>query len=87
LVQAAGGDVMFVALTVPEEEQERRLVAPDRAAFGKLRSLDLLRRLRDGFAACVAAMPEPALAMDTAACEPAAAAQAIIEAMPARNSN
>jgi hypothetical protein len=82
LVHAAGGEVMFVALTVPEEEQERRLVAPDRAAFGKLRSLDLLRQLRNEFAACTAAMPEPALTIDTAACEPTAAADAIIKAMP-----
>jgi hypothetical protein len=82
LVHAAGGEVMFVELTVPEEEQERRLVALDRAAFGKLRSLDILRRLRDELAACLAAMPEPVLAIDTAACEPAAAAEAIIKAMP-----
>jgi hypothetical protein len=82
LVHAAGGEVMFIALTVPEEEQERRLAAPDRAAFGKLRSVDLLRRLRDEFSACVAAMPEPALVIDTAAFEPAAAAEAIIKAMP-----
>jgi hypothetical protein len=82
LVHAAGGEVMFVELTVPEEEQERRLVALDRAAFGKVRSLDILRRLRDELAACLAAMPEPVLAIDTAACEPAAAAEAIIKAMP-----
>jgi hypothetical protein len=83
LVDAAGGEVMFVALTVPQEEQERRLVAPDRAAFGKLRSLDILRRIRDQMAACIAAMPEPALTIDTSAVEPAATAEAIIGAISA----
>jgi hypothetical protein len=82
LVRSAGGEVMFVELTVPQEEQERRLATPERGAFGKLQSLDLLRRLRDDLAACIAAMPEPVLAIDTAAFEPAAAAEAIIKAMP-----
>jgi hypothetical protein len=80
-VRLAGGEVMFVALTVPQDEQELRLTAPDRSAFAKLQSLDLLRRLRDELAACVAAMPEPALTIDTSAVGPAAAAEAIIEAM------
>jgi hypothetical protein len=91
LVRSAGGEVMFVELTVPQEEQERRLAAPDRAAFGKLQSLDLLRRLRSEFGVCLAAMPEPAVTIDTAAFEPAAATEAIMKAMPdsgrSQNSN
>jgi hypothetical protein len=83
LVQAAGGEVMFVALTVPPEEQERRLLAPDRAAFGKLRSLDLLRHLRADLTACIAAMPEALVTIDTTVVGPAAAAEAIINAMSA----
>jgi hypothetical protein len=85
LIRRAGGEVIFVALTVPPQEQERRLAAPGRAAFGKLRSLDVLRRLRDELSACGAAMPQPAFAIDTAAVEPAAAAEAIIRAMSDRN--
>ena len=77
-VEAAGGQVVLVALTVPVAEQERRLVAPSRAAFGKLRSVDLLRRHRDDFAACAAAMPEPALVIDTAAVDPGEAAARIV---------
>lgn len=76
LVYAAGGSVMFVELTVPPEIQERRM------AFGKLRSPDLVRRLRGDFAACIAAMPKPALTIDTALIWPSVAAAAIIEAIP-----
>lgn len=65
LIAAAGGEVLFVRLAVSPETQERRLGNPDRAAFGKLRSLDLLRELRTAFAACEAAMPAPALTVDT----------------------
>jgi len=81
LVQSAGGEVVFVALTVPPEEQERRLREPGRAAFGKLRSVDLLRRLRDDFTACMAAMPQPALTVDTGTVAPSEAAEAIVGAM------
>src|SRR5687767_10000695 len=37
-IEAEGGDIIFVALMVPEKEQERRLVEPGRSAFGKMRS-------------------------------------------------
>lgn len=82
LIQAAGGKVMFVALTVLPDEQERRLVEPGRAEFGKLRSLELLRNLRAEFAACEASMPAPALTIDTGAMSPPQAAAMIVEAMP-----
>jgi hypothetical protein len=81
LVQSEGGEVIFVALTLSAEQQECRLVAPGRAAFGKLRSVDLLRRLRDAFTACEAAMPQPALTIDTGGTEPRDAAEAIVKAM------
>ena len=45
-VEPFGGVVTFIALAVSPEEQERRIVQPSRAAFGKLQSVDLLRRLR-----------------------------------------
>lgn len=79
LVEVAGGEVVYVALDVEAEEQERRLVDPARAAFGKLRSPDILRGLRTSMAACMQAMPAPALRIDTAAVPPAEAAQAIVE--------
>ncbi len=77
-VEASAGRVIAVALTVPPDEQERRLTDPSRDAFGKLRSLDILRRLRAHFAACEAAMPTPDLVTDTAATSPGDAATEII---------
>ncbi len=77
-VEAHGGSVIFVAVTVSPEEQERRLVEPSREAFGKLRSLDILRRLRPDFMACEAAMPQPVLVIDTSSTSPGDAASAIV---------
>jgi hypothetical protein len=83
LVESFGGAVLFVVLTVPPDEQERRLVAPGRSAFGKLRSLDLLLSLRAGFARCMAEMPTPDLAIDTGSNSPFHAATQIAERMSA----
>ncbi|MBL8835053.1 MAG: shikimate kinase [Alphaproteobacteria bacterium] len=80
-VLEAGGVVAFVRLAVSAAAQELRLVDEGRAAFGKLRSLDLLRQLRPQLAACEAAMPEPALTIDTDRMEPPAAARAIAAAL------
>jgi hypothetical protein len=66
-VEAAGGEIIFVRLTLSRGEQERRIGNPDRAAFGKLRSLDLLSELQDQFAASEAAMPPAAFTIDTGA--------------------
>lgn len=84
LVTAAGGQVLQVALTLSETEQERRLVADDRAAFGKLRSVELLRSLRPGIAACLAAMPAPDLSIDSEATSASDAADRIVAAMRAQ---
>lgn len=81
VVAAAGGRTDFVRLTVPIAHQEARIDAASRAEFGKLRSLDLLRRLRDDFAASEAAMPPSALVLDTSAVEPGDAAARIIAAL------
>jgi hypothetical protein len=79
-IAAFGGELLLVRLTLPVDEQERRIANADRAAFGKLRSLGLLRQLRDQFTACEAAMPSPALTIDTVLTEPAAAARMIVGA-------
>jgi hypothetical protein len=79
LVEAAGGEVIFVRLTVSREEQERRIGTSDRAAFGKLRSLDLLRDLHSQFTACEAAMPPAALIIDAGATHPATAGRRIAD--------
>lgn len=82
LVRAAGGETHFVRLDVSDAEQERRIDAPSRAAFGKLKSLDLLRDLRPMFEASLEEMPPPLLTIDTEAASPRAAAEAIAAALP-----
>lgn len=81
LVQSMGGEVLFIRLIAPSDEQERRIVAPGRAAFGKLRSLDLFRQLKPQFEAAMSMMPAPILTIDTGALQPRAAAQAIAKAI------
>ena len=81
LVERHGGRVVFIALELTREEQERRLVAADRAAFGKLRDLSLLRSLRPQFEQSMAAMPRPALTLDAGKLAPADSAAAIAELM------
>lgn len=79
LIEANGGSVKFVALTIAEAEQERRLAAPSREAFGKLKSVELLRELQPGMAASMAAMPPAHLTIATDATSPAEAAAMIVE--------
>jgi len=83
LVESHGGQMLFVALDLPSEEQERRLVGQSRTAFGKLRDLSLFRQLHPQFDACMKAMPEPSLRLDTGALTPAQSAEAIAALMSA----
>nr|WP_145548312.1 shikimate kinase [Variovorax boronicumulans] len=76
-VGRAGGSTRFVQLTVPAAVQEERLTAPSRAAFGKLRSVELLRELRPKFEDSERQMPRAEVVIDTSAVAPAAAAYSI----------
>ena len=78
-VEHAGGEILSVALDVKDADQEQRLIAADRAMFGKLRSLDLLRELRPDMTACMTAMPPAALRIDTSRSSPDEAAEAIAQ--------
>ena len=78
-VEAAGGELIFVQLTVPLVEQERRIANADRAEFGKLRSLGLLRELQEQFSTCEAAMPAAVLTIDTSTTVPETASRQIAE--------
>ena len=80
-VEAEGGRVLFVSLTLNAEDQERRLASEDRSAFGKLQSIQLLRQLRADYARCMSNMPPAALAIDTSMVSPAEAAAQIVAAM------
>jgi hypothetical protein len=81
IVEEGGGEVIFVALNVSDEEQERRIDSPTRAAFGKLRSRDLLLELRAQYKASMATMPRPAIEIDTTVTEPTDVAETIIALM------
>jgi hypothetical protein len=76
-VAAEGGETMFVRLTVPRDEQVRRIANADRATSGKLRSVELLERLRPALEACAAAMPDSAMTIDTGAVGAEVAAERI----------
>jgi len=67
LVQASGGDVKFVKLICPPEEQERRIENESRAEFKKLRSLETLRKLRSTGSGAFPELPDSGLTIDTSA--------------------
>lgn len=81
LIGANGGETHFIRLTVPAEEQERRIDALRRSEFGKMQSVDLLRSLRPQFDAAMEAMPQPLLTIDTGQVKPNAAAENIMHAI------
>lgn len=84
LLEAAGGRVDFVRLTVSEEEQERRLNNASRHEFRKLTDVDALRRLRSQFAAAEASMPAADLTFDTTSEAPASVARKIVAGLQLR---
>jgi chloramphenicol 3-O-phosphotransferase len=75
-VRAEGGRVFFAALRCAESELERRLADPSRSAFGKLRSVEKYRELRDSGAFEFPHLRAD-LELDTKALSPAEAAQRI----------
>lgn len=77
LVEGRGGRLTFVALTLDAAEQRRRLMDESRVRFGKLRDLALFDALEADFTRSLAAMPVPALTIDTGSTEPEAAAERI----------
>lgn len=83
IVEAAGGYVTFIGLTVNADEQERRLTNANRAKFGKLQSVDILRQLRSEFVLCMAKMPTAATMIDTGTVSPSEAVEQILAVMSA----
>jgi chloramphenicol 3-O-phosphotransferase len=77
LVEDRGGTVLTVALEIELSEQRRRLVAESRAAFGKLRSLELFDANHTAFARSMAAMPVADLVIDATVTPPDEAARRI----------
>lgn len=83
-VGAHGGTVVFVELTCPESELERRIPSESRAKYGKLRSLSQYVELRESGAFAYPPLPEPALRLDTSVLEPGEAAEQILSYLAAR---
>lgn len=81
LVSDAGGETIFIQLTLALEEQLKRIDHEDRAKWGKLRDRSLLANLHDQFAAAEAAMPEALLSIDTSQHTPDEAADRIAAAI------
>lgn len=79
-VEAHGGEIVFVELTCPPEEVERRLREPSRGRHGKLTSVGEFRELLDAGAFSAPEMPPPAISIDTSTIEPADAADLIMKA-------
>jgi chloramphenicol 3-O-phosphotransferase len=77
-VESAGGKVCFVELRCPEEEIERRLDAPSRHQFMKLKSVEVFRELKQRGANDFPALP-PGLILDTSTMQPQEAARRICE--------
>ncbi len=75
-VRSEGGRILFVSLRCPEPELERRLSSPARSAFGKLRSPERYRQLRDSGAFEFPALPAD-LMVDTDALSPIQAAREV----------
>jgi hypothetical protein len=76
-VESAGGEVLFVRLTCPMDEIERRVTDAARGGFGKLRSLDQFRELVRSGAFAYPALPDTGLTIDTSVTTAHAAAVAI----------
>jgi hypothetical protein len=76
-VTSAGGRVLFVELTCPMDELERRIEHASRAQFGKLRSLELFRELNRTGAFEYPKLPDSGLSIDTSQTSPPQAAARI----------
>ncbi len=81
LVEAAGGQIDFVALSCAPEVVAARVEAPSRQANGKLSSLALLRELEAQGAFAYPPLLAPAVEIDTGAMAPADAAAHIRDAL------
>ena len=78
-MQAAGAEVIFIELTCPEEELERRMENRSRFDYGKVHSLALYRSLRDSGAFDYPSIPNTRLTIDTSLTQPTEAAETIIK--------
>ena len=76
-IESSGGRVLFVELTCPVEELERRLTSASREAFGKLSSVNLFRELNQSGAFDYPKLPNSGLTIDTSQMSPRESAEEI----------
>jgi chloramphenicol 3-O-phosphotransferase len=77
ILQAAGGEVHFVALTCPLEVLEQRIGNPSRAQFMKLRSVETFRKIRQHGLERFPPLPSSGLTLDTGTMPPGESARRI----------
>lgn len=65
VVEASGGEVLFVELKCSTEELERRIEHPSRQSFGKLNSVGRFRELSEAGAFVNPGIPADRLVVDT----------------------
>jgi hypothetical protein len=80
-VESGGGQVVFVELTCTPDELERRIESPSRSDFGKLRSLELYRKLKAAGAFDFPTLPDSGLSLDTTEISPKETARLIGESL------
>lgn len=78
LVEAVGGEITFVHLTLSQDGQLSRIGNADRADFGKLRDIEILRANFDQFESAARDMPPAIVTIDTEATSANDAAKMII---------
>jgi hypothetical protein len=83
-----GGEVAFVRLVCDSAINEQRVAAEDRRAFGKITSVDSLRRMRARWRLDEAIPLRDSLEIDNSTLDPAAAARVIADhfSLPIRTS-
>jgi hypothetical protein len=75
---AHGGELNFVELTCPLDEQKRRMASESRAQYRKLTDLALFEQLNSAGVFSTEHMPVPALSIDTSLLSPIEAAETIV---------
>ena len=79
IVEADGGQVLFVELKCAPDELEARIAHPSRRSFGKLNSVEQFRELREAGAFVRPCVPPDPLVLDTTGVSAPDAARLIVE--------
>jgi chloramphenicol 3-O-phosphotransferase len=84
VIEASGGEILFVELRCSAEELERRIEEPSRREFGKLNSAERFRELSEAGAFVTPGMPAARLVVDTTDIPAADAARLIVSELGLR---